>query len=486
MHAQVTFSKTIDFTGGNESGVAVLAVADGFIITGTGWGFEEPEFFDNKFKLLKVDFEGNIVWQQVYGDSGVQYFPDWTSIVTTLDGNIAFSANRQTDVSIYPMLIKFDPNTGDTIFTRVYNLEPYLLSSRLKELSDGSFILLFHDDFDLYGSRLIKTDPNGAFLWEKKYGSSTERGALEFDIYMDTIYLVNSYNNCLPDRYWIRKLDADGNVLEESYFSDIGFCPVGALRSNNGGFYGAGVYYPNPPFISFIYKTHANGEMAWKYDTNILDTIYSGYFFPNTPVELPNDDMIIVGFYEPNETSDYRGLVCKVNANGEPYWERAFNSATIPGNYCTLYDVAVLPDQSMLCVGGGYGDDLSEDFNFWLLKLDSMGCLVPGCDTLDNSVLEYTSGQQEIQVFPNPISNEGIVQISTQNNLSLTPISYHVFSLDGKQMLVQYLSAAIVSRDINSVRFPIHVSQLQDGFYMLQVLFEDNNTFEEKIIVTNK
>lgn len=260
LSAQITFSTTVDFSGGAESGVAVLPLEDGFIIAGTGWGYEFPEFYDDKLKVTKTDLEGNIVWQKVIGDSAVRYFTDWRSIIKTIDGNIVFSVTRQTDTTSFPMLVKLNPETGDTIFTKYFDQDPILYSTFVRELSDGSLIQLVYDLSDLYGSILIKTTPDAEFIWEKRYGTSTERGAIEFDIYGDTIFLLNSYDNCLPDRYWIRKIDTEGNIIEQNYYSDIGVCPVGARRSRDGGFYGSGAYYPAPPYHSFVYRTAPDGN----------------------------------------------------------------------------------------------------------------------------------------------------------------------------------------------------------------------------------
>lgn len=161
LQGQTTFSTTIDFSGGAESGVAVLPLEDGFIIAGGGWGYEFPNFFDEKIKFAKTDLEGNVIWQNVLGDSAVKYFTDWSSILQTVDGNVVFSVTKQTDTTSFPMLVKINPDTGDTIFTKYYNHDSLVNSTFLRELSDGSLILLVYDPFDLFGSILIKTTAEG-------------------------------------------------------------------------------------------------------------------------------------------------------------------------------------------------------------------------------------------------------------------------------------------------------------------------------------
>lgn len=484
LSAQITFSTTVDFSGGAESGVAVLPLEDGFIIAGTGWGYEFPEFYDDKLKVTKTDLEGNIVWQKVIGDSAVRYFTDWRSIIKTIDGNIVFSVTRQTDTTSFPMLVKLNPETGDTIFTKYFDQDPILYSTFVRELSDGSLIQLVYDLSDLYGSILIKTTPDAEFIWEKRYGTSTERGAIEFDIYGDTIFLLNSYDNCLPDRYWIRKIDTEGNIIEQNYYSDIGVCPVGARRSRDGGFYGSGAYYPAPPYHSFVYRTAPDGNFLWDYNTNFGDTIISGQLFPSKPIELPNGDLVVAGYYEPNETTAYTGLICKVNTSGIPYWERVYRSTNDPDNDCMIYDVAVLPDKSILCVGGGFGANMMEGFNFWLLKLDSMGCLIPGCDTMDIGVMDLTIDDPGILVFPNPVAEEAIVQISS-NTISAKEINYRITDLSGLTLQSTPIAVSAVQTDGGKLRFPLHLEQIPDGIYIMQVFIPGREPLSVKIVVAD-
>ncbi len=287
----------------------------------------------------------------------------------------------------------------------------------------------------------------------------------------------------MPDRYWIRKINPDGQIIEENYYSDIGVCPVDARRSQDGGFYGSGVYYPSPPWDTFVYKTAPDGNFLWDYNTNFGDTIISGQHFPHVATETESGDLVVAGYYEPNETTAYLGLICKVNDSGIPYWERVYRSTNDPDNDCMIYDVTVLPDNSILCVGGGFGDNLMEGFNFWLLKLDSMGCLVPGCDSMDIGIMDINFDDQEILVFPNPVVNEAIVQISTNTPIAQQEINYRLVNLNGLTVQSTCLPPYAVHTDGGKLRFPLHLEQVPAGIYLMQVFIPGLEPQNVQIVV---
>jgi hypothetical protein len=72
--AQITFNKTYDFSAGDEGALSLVSVEDGYILIGNGWGYEVGGYFDEKLKYMKTDFEGNVVWQRVYGQDSVSYY----------------------------------------------------------------------------------------------------------------------------------------------------------------------------------------------------------------------------------------------------------------------------------------------------------------------------------------------------------------------------------------------------------------------------
>ena len=401
---QATFNKTVDFSNGDEVGWSLVQVDDGYILIGGGWGFEIGDYFDEKIKFAKTDLDGNVVWENFIGEPSMHYFCGPQSGILTQDGNIVFCGSKLSAITYSAILIKFNPITGDTIFLKEFNFDDALKGLQVHELSDGNLIILATDENDAYGSILIKTTEGGEFIWQKRYGVAYENAATSFGIYSDTICLINRNLFCTPEGYKIRTIDMEGALIQELMF-DVS-CPSMGFLSNQGGFYGVGVKFPIPPYQSFIYRTDLDGLMQWNYNTSFdMDTLEYQDLFPELVRELPNGDLVVGGYFASNYLGTYFGMISKINTYGEPYWERIYTSSIDVYNDSRLLDLEIGSDNEIVLLGSGFNENEIEDQNFWLLKLDSLGCLVPGCDTMGIQIFDLTIGNDKISAYPNPFSD---------------------------------------------------------------------------------
>ncbi|MBK7442755.1 MAG: T9SS type A sorting domain-containing protein [Bacteroidetes bacterium] len=409
--SQTTFNKTIDFANGDEVGWSLVEQDDGYILIGGGWGIEIGDYFDQKLKFAKTDLEGNILWTNFIGEPSIHLFCGPQSGIVTQDENIVFCGSKLSAITYSAILVKFNPNTGDTIFLKEFDFDDDLKGLQVMELSDGNLIILATDDNDIYGSILIKTTADGEFIWQKPYGNSNEIASTSFDIKNDTIYLVSRNLFCTPEGYKIRSIDIDGEIIQELLFDED--CPSMGFLSNQGGYYGVGANFPVPPYQSFVYRTDIDGNIQWHYNTSFdLDTLEYEDLFPELIRELPNGDLIVGGYFASNYLGTYFGLISKINTNGEPYWERIYISSIDVYDDSRLLDMEIGSAGEIVLLGSGFSEIGIENQNFWLLKLDSLGCLVPGCDSMDVQTFDITIDNDQISVYPTP--SNGYVTISTQ------------------------------------------------------------------------
>ena len=122
--------------------------------------------------------------------------------------------------------------------------------------------------------------------------------------------------------------------------------------------------------------------------------------------------------------------------------------------------------QEYLNKGGG------TDQNAWLVRLDSFGCIIPGCDTIDTttSISSFSNIILDgIKVYPNPCSNKF--------NLSIEdPEACNIFIYDklGREKLV------ILNWPDKSLS--IKTKEWQSGMYLLRI-HQNMNVKNIKIIV---
>ena len=135
------------------------------------------------------------------------------------------------------------------------------------------------------------------------------------------------------------------------------------------------------------------------------------------------------------------------------------------------YNLLAAEDGGFLLSGTGFGPPLDEwghpNQNFWALKLDSMGCLIPGCDSLDVSIFELPYDEAGLLIYPNPVSSEAIIQITFHNPQELNHLEIKLFDISGRFVLLQ--TVGDVEIDGDKVRFGFQRGNLLGGIYLMQI-----------------
>ncbi|NQU86639.1 MAG: hypothetical protein HQ541_12840, partial [Mariniphaga sp.] len=127
--------------------------------------------------LLISSFSGvsqtwNIEWERVFRDGEVSFFTDVIS--DRNNGYTALGSIRTDNSSLKDFwLVRMD-ETGDTIWTKTYQMPFHQFPKRLIQAADGGY-LLTGSDWDkekIFQLILIKTDLNGNEEWRKNFGDS--------------------------------------------------------------------------------------------------------------------------------------------------------------------------------------------------------------------------------------------------------------------------------------------------------------------------
>ena len=155
-NGSILWSKTYGGLG-DDFGRDVLQSADGgYMIAGFGDSFALGK---SDFYLIKVDFQGNVIWSKSYGDAGDEVS---SSVQQTLDGNIVIFGTSQSFKVENPdlFIIKVYLN-GKVLWSKTMGGEINDLPESIENTKDGGFIIcgtggfMNRDDYDIL---LIKTD----------------------------------------------------------------------------------------------------------------------------------------------------------------------------------------------------------------------------------------------------------------------------------------------------------------------------------------
>ena len=161
----------------------------------------------------------------------------------------------------------------------------------------------------------------------------------------------------------------------------------------------------------------SDGSIIW--ERQYGPATYSTTFF--TGKERPNGDLIAAGvcYYD----GEQQGLLLRTTSEGDSIWMRSYYSqdTLLDDGNGRFYDVLPTADGGFIAAGSAYfsasGNNppgISQDT--WVVKVDSMGCIVPGCDATGVSELA-TNLQDALTVFPNPAHGQVLVQVELPPSL---------------------------------------------------------------------
>ena len=109
--------------------------------------------------------------------------------------------------------------------------------------------------------------------------------------------------------------------------------------------------------------------------------------------------------------------------------------------------------------------------NFWLLRLDSLGCIEAGCDTINIENPPQIVNFPTISIYPNPLINEGTIQI----NLDLVDINnVTYFEIELRDIAGHILEEFTIDQfhwkiSNNKINIPFTRGTYSSGIYFIEI-----------------
>jgi hypothetical protein len=215
-------------------------------------------------------------------------------------------------------------------------------------------------------SFLIRTDAQGNQIWRRLYGGiATQSGAV--------------------------RIAADGGILTWS-----------AYRESDWEFEWQ---------QTMLTKWSPGGSILWQ------RKVMKDYQVGTTDMEILDDGSIIASASVVN-----RAALLKFSPEGDSLWTREY---TLFSGYHFMYDVQPTSDGGFVGTGAAFSfaptdPGIQTHQVIWVVKTDSLGCVVPGCNTV--GVEEYVMDLNEhLRVWPNPVASGAPLTLSFTPPLEFTP-----------------------------------------------------------------
>lgn len=388
--ATAAFMKTseVEWTHTYEKGEAcfVEQTKDGGYVL-TGW-VECPQENTDVF-LAKYDRSGNRLWLKTYRGYG---YSNGHCVKEVDGGGFIVAGETKSEYGFdHDVYVVMTDEKGNPVWEKNFGGERCDYTWSVQQTEDGCFILAGGTESfgaGIYDVYLIKIDSAGNKIWEKTHGGADSDCGYAIQRLDGGGYLIagntESFGTANTDVYLL-KTDDDGNMIWQKTYggegSDYGWA---LLKAGDGGYLIAGekeiAGERGAGFAAYLIKVDPDGNKLWEktYGNNSVSSFYAAG-------QVKDGGYILTGKIE-SAGDGYDLYVVKTNINGDPVWEKTFESAGCNCGYSVLQS-----KDGGYVIAGRIGIEKSSLSEVFLLKLKP--------DSKSNSPLLYLSGMAAVVLF---------------------------------------------------------------------------------------
>lgn len=428
-----------------------------------------------KYFLIELDTNGDTIRTKIYGTSNEKYSIAFHSLIKD-DSTFIFAGEINDTSGYYPFVSKLNMNF-DTIWTsKKWNLENGDFLGGVRKARSGYVFAGMHDstinNFDIL---VVKCDTAGNLEWKKKISTPEFEYAYSIDTTIDGGYIIAGWqNNAISwNSSWdiyVTKLDSLGNIQPgwPKIFGTINSEAGWAQTLKDGSYIVWGGWQSGSGNEkAHLRKLLPNGNPAWVKDfqnpgaSTIIDVF-------TDCIETSEGDLVLTGMFYDSTINNPVGWMLRTDSLGNEKWRRKLQNRN-NDNY--LYSIAQTPDGGFVMSGNVFPDGGSTTQDGWIIKVDSMGCLTPGCAV---EVEELKVEGLMLNVYPNPGDGKFLVEILNSKATVRSEMQITVTDIFGR---------FIFSEEINTTatKFEIDISNSEKGIYLFH-LKADGLHYTSKII----
>lgn len=334
---------------GGDLAYSMVETVDGdFVLLGYTNSFGAG---NNDFWLIKIDHNGNTVWNRTYGGPS---FDQAYSLIITSDGGFALAGITDSfDADSDFWLIKTDTE-GNMQWNQTYEAGAYDCAYSLIEASDGGYVLAGHSSFILQNSWVIKTDPTGIMQWNKTYGQGeiqclieTSDGGFAFVLGSQLFKIDVSGNVKWNQEY-------DGTVYSLIEMPDGGYAMAGITNSAGAGL-----------ADFWLSRTDSYGNLTWSrtYGGSYDDIAYS-------LVATSDEGFALAGKTHSFDVGQGDFWLVKTDASGNQEWNQTYG-----GEGIDIVRSLVEVSAGGFALAGTTNSLGAGDNDFCFVKTDSYGII---------------------------------------------------------------------------------------------------------------
>jgi len=443
-----TYGEKSDTTGnfingsGNE-GYNLLQTADnGFLFVGERHQFAGGQ---SDAYAVRVDSLGELLWAKTYGGSDNDYA---LAAEQTADGGFVFGGFTESyGAGIRDMYLFKTDHMGEILWTRTYGGGSIDAAFDMQQTSDGGFILAgytfsFSGSSDIY---VIRTDSEGAVLWQKTYGGELNDIGNAIIQTQDDGFIIcgetESFDVGNVDVYLL-KINGDGDVDWAKTYGGSDFeSGKSIVESTEGGYMVAGYTrsFGSGGEDFYLIKTDESGDLVW------ANTYGGAQDDAARSIKQTTDQGYIVAGYTKSFGIGFSDIyLIKTNSLGDSGCNQDDTNTEVTDVVTTVNTV-----NSIVQDGGGTLEPNTR------VGYTNTGLSNP-CDIIDNT--KEIAHEPRFRLFPNP----------TRQYLTLEPIGSDGYAT--KQIFIYDILGQELLSDSKNDNNRIDISSLPNGVFTLRLL----------------
>ncbi len=388
----------------------------------------------DSFMLNKIDRHGRVLWYKMYGGEPTGMGGTYRGLELTEDSLGLYITARTFEPKPKYLNYRVD-SAGNTIWYNALSVPTFKnkghvgLATPLVRLPDNTLVGAYDNDFvSDYQDHFLRMDSLGRLL---KYVPSTR-----------------------PARTRDMALHPNGNVVYMSEATNVVIGEPGGIRTQM-----------LTPELDTVW-TH----LFYDYEYPILLNV--NVFAKNVSVH-PSGKILVSG----SSHAHFVHLVC-LSEQGKLLWFREVG-VTEPEPNLTIsrFGEAIwTSDGGILVNGESYGGTINgvKKYITFLIKLDSVGCLTPGCkDTRITAVADPAQTVEELSISPNPTHHQALVAWGSPARQDWTLAAYDVLGRE----------RGLWSLHQGDSQVEIDAKALDEGIYLIRLTAKGHTLGTGKLVV---
>jgi hypothetical protein len=287
-----------------DSAESVKQTTDGGYIIGGYFETNEVSYLNSL--MIKTDENGNEEWNLIFGGEN---FSEATSVIQATDGSYIIAGVIQSvGYNNDFLLLKIDVN-GNIVWNQTYDYDFRDIANCVQQTTDGGYIIVgYTGPFDSYDCDylLVKTDEDGNEEWNQTYTFSNKNFAESVQQTTDGGYIIagrnRAYGSSYAD-YWIVKTNEFGNEeWNQTYNYGIATADYAESiqQTTDGGYIIGGRTYNFTTYDSDVWLIRLGSEVS--VEDNVLSNKDNKYhLYQNYP--NPFNPTTIISFSIPKESN---------------------------------------------------------------------------------------------------------------------------------------------------------------------------------------